>query len=431
MVSLAETQVDLFGPTLPSPAQVKLLAAQINSGESARIAFTERVERSKSSLPAAGIGLVLLEKYKEAAELLKKAPESADRSFWLACAYRGMEMFDDALKHFDRAVHQQMDSLAVSLEKVETLRLAGRFGEAQQELKTCGNFERVSAEFHYQRARLAAAEGEYEQAIADLETAVELDPHHMPALFQLAYAWDLRGNDDAAIDLYRQVVRNDPVYVSALLNLSVLCEERNDYDKAAQCVQAVLRSHPNHARARLFLKDIESSRTMVYDEEMERRQDQRNRILEIPISDFELSVRSRNCLKKMNLNTLGDLVRITEAELLSYKNFGETSLGEIKRILESKGLRLGMAVEGGNGAFAASAPEAAGVSDEVLNKCVDDIELSVRSRRCLSRLNIRTLGDLVTKTEAELLGCKNFGVTSLNEIKDRLGQFGLALRKLD
>jgi len=44
---------------------------------------------------------------------------------------------------------------------------------------------------------------------------------------------------------------------------------------------------------------------------------------------------------------------------------------------------------------------------------------------------VQTLKDLIQKTEAELLGCKNFGVTSLNEIKDRLSSFGLSLRTLD
>ena len=69
---------------------------------------------------------------------------------------------------------------------------------------------------------------------------------------------------------------------------------------------------------------------MYYDEDQERREDKRNKILRTPINDFELSVRSRNCLAKMGVHTLGDLVKKTEPELLSYKNFGETSLQEIK-----------------------------------------------------------------------------------------------------
>ena len=84
---------------------------------------------------------------------------------------------------------------------------------------------------------------------------------------------------------------------------------------------------------------------MVYDEEKEMKKTRKNQILETPISDFELSVRSRNCLKKMKIRTLGDLLNITEAELLSYKNFGETSLKEVKAILETKSLNLGMALE--------------------------------------------------------------------------------------
>jgi len=67
----------------------------------------------------------------------------------------------------------------------------------------------------------------------------------------------------------------------------------------------------------------------------------------------------------------------------------------------------------------------------LLNKPMDDLQLSVRARKCLQNLNIRTLGDLTRRTEAELLGCKNFGVTSLNEIKKAIGNIGLSLRNLD
>src|SRR6266481_1037376 len=54
---------------------------------------------------------------------------------------------------------------------------------------------------------------------------------------------------------------------------------------------------------------------------------------------------------------------------------------------------------------------------EHLNKSVDELELSVRSYNCLKNANIRTIGELVTKTEAEMLKTKNFGRKSLNEIK--------------
>jgi DNA-directed RNA polymerase subunit alpha len=69
---------------------------------------------------------------------------------------------------------------------------------------------------------------------------------------------------------------------------------------------------------------------------------------------------------------------------------------------------------------------------EHLNKSVDELELSVRSYNCLKNANIRTIGELVTKSEAEMLKTKNFGRKSLNEIKEILSSMNLSLgMKLD
>ena len=91
----------------------------------------------------------------------------------------------------------------------------------------------------------------------------------------------------------------------------------------------------------MYFKDTEASHEQFYDEDAQKKRDRIGQILNIPVTDFEFSVRSRNCLQKMGINTLGDLCRSTEAELLASKNFGETSLVEIKEMLASKGLRLG------------------------------------------------------------------------------------------
>ena len=64
---------------------------------------------------------------------------------------------------------------------------------------------------------------------------------------------------------------------------------------------------------------------------------------------------------------------------------------------------------------------------EQLDRSVDELELSVRSHNCLKNANIRTIGELVQKTESEILKTKNFGRKSLNEIKDILQQMGLTL----
>ncbi len=62
-----------------------------------------------------------------------------------------------------------------------------------------------------------------------------------------------------------------------------------------------------------------------------------------------------------------------------------------------------------------------------LSRSVDELELSVRSYNCLKNADIKTIGDLVTRTEGEMLKTKNFGRKSLNEIKDILAEMGLSL----
>jgi DNA-directed RNA polymerase subunit alpha len=69
-----------------------------------------------------------------------------------------------------------------------------------------------------------------------------------------------------------------------------------------------------------------------------------NKILASPISDLELSVRARNCLDGANLQTLRDLVAMSENEVMNLKNLGKTSLTEIKNKLAERGLSLGMPI---------------------------------------------------------------------------------------
>ena len=431
MVSIAEVKINLFGEELPGLDDLKKLSLYVNSSEINKIAFADEVNRNTDNTLAAGIGLAILGRYSEAIEKLKKGLDCREKSIYLGYAYRRTGMFDESLAAFAEAGKKQADSLMVSLEKAATLREAGRLDESAEELEKCANFERVSAEYHYQVGRLKDAQGQYEEAISNYELAIELDPGHHNALFYLAYESDLRGDDEAAIDYYKQITKTSPAYVNAVLNLAVLYEDAGQCEKAMDCVEVVLKAHPNHKKAQLFLEDIKSSMVMVYDEEKEKRRDRQSRILGIPISDFELSVRSRNCLKKMGIFTIGDLLRTTEAELLAYKNFGETSLVEIKKILESKGLTLGMALEGQEDDSADEKTAEQQTNKELLNKSVNDIEVSVRVRRALAKLGIQTLADLIGRTEAELLGCKNFGVTSLNEVKERLTSYGLSLRQLE
>ena len=291
----------------------------------------------------------------------------------------------------------------------------------------------ATAAKHIAAANKFEQEGDRYSAVNELRKAVAADNQNAETLFRLAYYLDLTGEEDEAIELYEICIQRPPAMVNALMNLAVLYEDREAYADAERCLRQILETKPNHPRAKLFMKDVQASREMVVEEEADRDIFKKKALLDTPVTDFELSVRARTCLKKMNIRTLGDLLRITEAELMSYKNFGESSLLEIKKMLQAKSLRLGQGLEDAHRqARRALMEQYKGTGQEtLLAKSVADMQLSVRARKALQLLNIQTLGDLASHTEAELMGVKNFGATSLQEVKQRLVEAGLSLRLLE
>lgn len=433
----------LGGSEAISSEQMEQLIGDVRSGEGPRQAFKESFEEQlaahseqwasdKTAAMKVAQGYFALSDYSAVLTWLDRAEPSLHGLLMKAHSLRRLGQYREAIGVYEDAEAKGAEPFDMAMAVVDCLISAGELDQAGERLKRSSRLGDIRAEYHFQQARLYGANGEHLRAIEEYEQAVSLDPKHTRALFHLAYTCDLYGDEEEAVEYYRRCIESGPTHITALLNLAVLYEDDEDYFHAEQCVRRVLDAFPNHPRARMFYKDIEASKTMYYDEDQEKRNDRRNQVLEIPISDFELSVRSRNCLKKMNIRVLGDLLKVTENDLLAYKNFGETSLMEIKTILNQKGLRLGQMLEDAGGGVAASdSSEPSDEVDQVMGASVDELELSVRSRKCLQRLNINTMGDLCGRTDAELLGCKNFGVTSLTEIKQRLKDRGLSLRKLD
>jgi DNA-directed RNA polymerase subunit alpha len=376
-----------------------------------------------------GIALFFLGYLGEAVEHLQQA-EGALANFYLGRALAERQEFDDALKAFERAEKAGYTSSQVQLQRAGIFRQKGELPQARTLLHKLEDQASHSAEYHFQLASCYLTEGERTNALRHLERAVELDPGHAGALFQLGHANDLAGNDDEAISCYERCLNHPPMHVGALMNLGVLYEDSEKFSKAVDCYRRILNANPTDEQARLFLKDAQASITMYYNPEEEHAFSRFSQVLEIPVTDFELSVRSRNCLKKMNIKTLGDLTRVTEQQLLSSKNFGETSLGEIKEMMTSKGLRLGQSLEEGAQYEMRFRPQQPLSEEEqaVLNKPVSDLNLSVRARKCMNRLGINTLGELIQRTADELLESKNFGMTSLTEVREKLAQYGLTLR---
>ncbi|MFH0911685.1 MAG: DNA-directed RNA polymerase subunit alpha C-terminal domain-containing protein [Planctomycetota bacterium] len=332
-----------------------------------------------------------------------------------------------ALAAFEKAARAAPTEAACVLAEVEALRELGRLDAALERIAALEREFSDRSEFHFQKGRVLEALFRHEEATASYEKALELEPNHFRAIFRLANLLDLRGNDEEALALYQRIgPGRNHAFINASLNMALIHEDRTDYEAAINCCLAVLRVDPNNHRARLFRRDTEESIRMYYSPEEAKETERLEAVLRVPVSDFELSVRSRNCLTKMNIRTLGDLVRKTEQEMLGYKNFGETSLREIKEMLVSRGLRLGMMREDAIGrvTIERSRPPVQ-ASYEAMP--IDELELSVRSRKCMDRLGIKTIGELLKRTESDLIGAKNFGRVSLQELKNKLTEKGLSL----
>lgn len=316
-------------------------------------------------------------------------------------------------------------STIVTVHPVVKLIQSGQLDKAEQAIATAAADEQPLF-----KAMLLERRGEWSAAAGAYEAIMAKDPENKDAVFHLAYICDLRGDDERALELYEEVALGAPAHVNALLNLVVIYEECGRYEDALGCVERVLEEYPNHERARTFHRDVMASMDMVYDEDREKTMEKRDAILDTSIADFELSVRSRNCLKQMDIHTLGDLLRATASELLSYKNFGETSLHEIETMLAQKGLHIGQLLEESDPDVSKflTSEDADPVKAGLLGRTVAELELSVRARKCLMRLGVNSINELVDRSEPELLSIKNFGMTSLAEIKKRLAEIGLSLK---
>jgi len=130
--------------------------------------------------------------------------------------------------------------------------------------------------------------------------------------------------------------------------------QRTDYEKLVLEIETDGSITPDDAltfagkiikdHVQLFINfdfEPEEEETQEIDEEVLRIK----KLLKMNVDELELSVRSHNCLKNANIKTIGDLVRLDEAELLKFRNFGRKSLQEIQEILEKKGLYFGMDVD--------------------------------------------------------------------------------------
>ncbi len=385
---------------------------------------------SPAAMTRLGVCQALIGKFRDAQETLKHGDGGALAQYYLGKVAFQLGDNEKALQYYESAQKSGYTPELCQLAIAEVKRYHGEKEEAMKILDNIFGPVEQSAEYLYQRgATVAAVGGNQSEVVALYQRAVNAEPRHQGALFGLAIENDRIGNDQAALEFYQRAANVVPAHVGTLVNLGLIYEDRNEFAKAQACYRRVLEVMPDHPRAKLYLKDAAAGGNIMYDEDAAKRNERLAQVLNIPVSDFELSVRSRNCLQKMGIRTLGDLARTTEAQLLSSKNFGETSLVEITEMLSSRGLTLGQLAnekreeEPPLDLSAMSADQQA-----LLDRPISDLNLSVRARKCMVRLQLSSIGELIRKSGDDLLECKNFGVTSLNEVREKLTMMGLKLR---
>lgn len=425
-------------PTFGRDEVKRILSAASGPGAGEFRRAVEQVHFEAANSPnlkvRSGIGFFFLGQAQKSAETLEGCKDALGR-YYRAQALSTLGEHEAAAAEFDEAIKLGENKVECILRKAGELRKLGQLDEAKQAIQSTSSIGGAGqAEYSYQMGCVMADQGDTYGAIEYFERAVDMDPHHQRALFALALQAARQGNDDDAIHLYERCLSKPPYYLGAMLNLGLLYEDKENYAAAQYCFERVLRYDSNNERALLYLKDIEATSSMYYDEETLKQQQKLEHLLSRPVTDFELSVRSRNCLAGMNIQSLGDLTRINEAELLAGKNFGETSLKEVRELMALHGLKVGQNINEKAGTTSSSGGSQNDFRDlspeeqATLQTPVADLNLSVRSRKCMSRLNITTVGELCQRTPDELMGAKNFGVTSLNEVRAKLGELGVRLR---
>ena len=390
----------------------------------------EQTERTPATSVRLGICQFLLGRYTDALATLSNADGGALAYFYQGRSHFYLKNNDEAVKCYESArtagYNNDLCQVAIS----ETQRQAGKLDESMALLDDLFGPIEQTAEYLYQRGATIAARSDNPEEVCKLyERAVELNDSHAGALFGLALENDRRGNDEKALELYQRAVAVFPCNVGALLNLGLLYEDHDQYERAVRCYDRVLETHPTNSHALLYRADAMASMDEQYDHDREKAKQQIAGVMSVPIAQFELSVRSRNCLQKMGILTLGDLTKVSELELLNSKNFGETSLVEIREVMGNKGLAIGQfAHEQGAADEPVDLSHLSEDEQALMDRPMSDLNLSVRARKCMTRLGLTTIGELMRKSQDDLLECKNFGVTSLTEVREKLTQQGLKLR---
>jgi DNA-directed RNA polymerase subunit alpha len=376
-----------------------------------------------------GIAYWIINQIDKAISLLESAHSSRLVNYFLGLCYLEKNKTDLAYELLKKIYQDNTDKMSAIIPLLQVLVKRNETEEALNIIEKAKKAHKNEADLYYYTGVCLDYMGLYEKADEEYKHAIRLKSDHPATIFRQAYMADLSGDDDRALSLYEKLRFHKPPFINALVNLGLTYEDKGENDKAIDCYSMILDYYPLHDRARMYLKDAKATTSMFYDEELKRREKYWHNVMQVPISDFPMSTRSRAVLEEMGITSLGDLTSKTEEELLKRDNFGLTSLNELKEIMSRKGLNFKQLGSSGDTALRLLPIDDSSKKQDVLNKSIFDMDWSTRIRSCLAKLKVYTLRDLTIKTERDLLTSSNFGQISLREIKQRLAEIGLSLKQ--
>ncbi len=337
-------------------------------------------EEARDLTEKLGILSLALGEYEQAAADLDSVKTRKTAAHFLGRTFLKTNREAEALEMLEKGRTSE-DDLGTDVLLVDAYCRLGKPEEAEKVLKGYKNAPETAA-LLFARGRVAEAGGEYGEAMALYEAALEKEPEHAESLFRLALNCDLNGEDERAVELYKRCAGLLPAYVGALINLGILYEDQGNYYEAIDCYKRVLAIDPRHKQAQLYLKDAESSLTMYIDVSRSKRLQRMDEFFGTP-------------------SDMGDELEEGEGVFALTAGSDEEVMGA-----------------------AADNPEL----EKKLTTSVEELDLSTRCRKCMDRLGITTVGELIQHSEEDLLATPNFGSTSMNEVKTKLGAMGLALK---
>lgn len=163
-------------------------------------------------------------------------------------------------------------------------------------------------------------------------------------------------------------------------------------------------------------------------------------LLMTDLSDLNLSYRTYNSLRNEDIFKIGDLIQRQERDLLRIPNFGQKSLQELREVIGPLGLNFSQDGEeiqnfnnNKNNLIEISETDTEDKQDKYnpfYYKKIEDLNISVRTANAMRNININYIGELVQKTEQELMNTPNFGRNSLEEINELLRSMNLSLSSI-